>query len=955
MTTSLRFISNLPFGLPWWVGLVMAVIVAICSWLYYNRERDDLPPRLRWFLPLLRSLAFLLGVLVLTGPILQTRTTIGELGRVHVYLDLSGSMTMQDRHMTLGRKLLVAEQLGWLAPGRIESTLLKFADSLADARHQLESAVEAALPQGSVAADESADASPEGADVETPVADVAALQQARSAFGEALQGVADGVTQELAERVNSELAGPLQQPELTDGEDPAVVLTALQNLAGACRSIEQAARAEFEAAVAEMVASGDESIETALSLFDETPRWRRAEQGLCESSARILTTLQQTHEVEMFILSGDEASKQQLSLDSETEASNGILAQAKGAESGSVLPFAGVTDLSSGVIASQKGLAVSDDADVSLGQPQTAIVLVTDGQHNSGPSPLQTARVLGSQGMPLYCLSVGASDEAQDLAVTGLEYPDLVFQKDRVRGEMIIRDRMTAGQPFVAEIRYEDEVLWQEQLLTLDVPERRVEFEFAIDELVERLGSQFESEIKQHTLPLSFEASIVPLAEESETTNNVRDIRLAAITEGYRLLILDGRSRWETRYLRNVFERDDQWTVDTIIAGPGTDSLEVPRGEESGQFPTERDRLFRYDMIIYGELPADLLTDHEFEWLREFVEIRGGGIVFIDGQRGRLLDLTEQSLATLLPIEWLPGALSAKPSALQLSEKGAAQPFLKLKPEDQANRRFWSQLPPPHNLVMVNALPGAEVLVEAVESGTPRPVMVRRNYGAGRVLYLATDETWRWRYKTADEWHQRIWNQIAKYAMPRPFAASDDFVSVDTGSVSYDYGDAVDIRVRLLDLEGRPSSESEADAVIWKNGRIVSTVNLQPDPEVPGIYRGRSGGLAQGEYEVSVRASGYSESALKARSRFVVLPPESGEMATTSANEPLLRQMAEASGGKFLREEEIGKLPELLAHLSHGRVVESDPIPIWKSYWWFAAIIVLLTMEWILRKRAGML
>jgi len=235
-----------------------------------------------------------------------------------------------------------------------------------------------------------------------------------------------------------------------------------------------------------------------------------------------------------------------------------------------------------------------------------------------------------------------------------------------------------------------------------------------------------------------------------------------------------------------------------------------------------------------------------------------------------------------------------------------------------------------------------------------RPAMVTRAFGAGRVLYLAFDETWRWRYKVADTWHQRIWNQLAKYVMPRPFAVSDEYVSLDTGSVRYDFGASVDVRVRLLGLDGKPALNATADALVWKDGRIVSTVSLNADADVPGIYRGRFGALPEGEYEVSVRASGYSESALKARSRFVVLPPESGEMTQTAANEPLLKQMAMASGGVFLREEDMGRLPELLSPLSSGRVVESETL-IWQSYWWFAAIVMLLTVEWVLRKRAGLL
>ena len=92
---------------------------------------------------------------------------------------------------------------------------------------------------------------------------------------------------------------------------------------------------------------------------------------------------------------------------------------------------------------------------------------------------------------------------------------------------------------------------------------------------------------------------------------------------------------------------------------------------------------------------------------------------------------------------------------------------------------------------------------------------------------------------------------------------------------------------------------------------------------------------------------------LKARTGFKVEPRETGELTQLAANEELLRQMAGVSGGQYLREENVDKLATLLAPMSQGRVEEIDTI-LWQSWWWFIPIILLLTLEWILRKRAGM-
>jgi uncharacterized membrane protein len=883
-------------------------------------------------------------------------------------------MTMQDRHMSTGRKLLVAEQLGWISAGRIDSKLLKLADQLSEARQGFVDAIapKSSAPAGDPGAVSSDAAPPAAADPKTadaatanptvvnaaPTVTASTVRTAVDAFRSRLLELKASLPSELSERYQNELLQPLDVTASTIDADAVAAANALVALAKVCETLERSVRSSFEAEVSRIVESGDESIRSALAMFDETPRWRRVEMGLSESSAKILEKLREQHDVEVLRLAGEKA--ELLGSRAPNSADGGVDEESDGENERSAEDFSSVTDLSSGIVATQKSVTASENSgdtpskDTEAAESKTAIVLITDGQHNSGPSPLQTAQVLGSQGVPFFSVSLGASQQAADLAVIGLEHPDLVFQKDHVRGVMVIRDQMTPGKPFVAQISYQDEVLWQQQLVTQNVAERRIEFDFEIDELVTKLGAQFASDIKQHAVPLEFQASIAALPEESETDNNQRAMRLAAIVSSYKVLLIDGRSRWETRYLRNVFERDEQWSINTVIVGPGTDHAGLTRGAEEGQFPGKREELFAYDLVIFGEVAPELFNEQDFQWLSEFVETRGGGIVFIDGQRGRLRQLASTKLGSLIPVEWLNETISAKPTSLQLTDKGASESALRLSPDAEQNRRFWTELPPPHSLVAVNALPGAEVLIEANVDGRQRPAMVTRLFGSGRVVYLAFDESWRWRFKTADLWHQRAWNQLAKYVMPRPFAVSDEYVSLDTGSVRYDFGATVDVRARLLGLDGKPATGVSADALVWRDGRIVSTVSLTPDADVPGIYRGRVAALPEGEYEVSVRAAGYSDAALKARSRFVVLPPESGEMTQTSANETLLKQIAAASGGDYLREEELYRLTELLSPLSSGRVVESDT-QIWQSYWWFAAIVILLTAEWGLRKRAGLL
>ncbi|NUQ64884.1 MAG: VWA domain-containing protein [Pirellulales bacterium] len=683
------------------------------------------------------------------------------------------------------------------------------------------------------------------------------------------------------------------------------------------------------------VEAGSPAVRSALEMFDRTTRWQRAESSLADPSSGLVAALAPNHEVELSAVSGSTVERFW----------DRHVSEKPPAEFGRE-PIGSVTDLGSGL-----GAAT---AEPSGGEAKTAVVMLTDGRHNFGPSPLEAARLLGGRNVPIYTVGFGDAREPPDLALAGVEHPDLVFQKDRIRGVLVLRDQMLQGQPFVVEIRHEDKVLWQERLTSQGTSPRRVEFEFSIDELADRLRTRLDPEVRHYALPLALVASIVPLEGETDAANNQRTFRFSAITRGNKLLLIDGRARWETRYLRNVFQRDEQWHIDTVLVGPATDQAVLPRGEGADRFPADEAALFDYDLVIFGEVPPGVLGDQEQLWLRNFVERRGGGILFIDGLRGCLRALESGPMGPLLPVTWLPGSLQSPATRLQLTQAGASLSAMALQSSSTANESFWKELPAPHRIVPVQAAPGTEVLVEAMVDGKAYPAMLARWFGAGRVCYCAFDETWRWRYKAADTYHQRFWNQLAKWMMQRPFAVSDRFVSLDSGPPSYAAGETAEIRVRLQGVDGRPASDAMVDAILWRDGRIVATVSLTPEGNGNGIYRGRTAPLAEGEYEVSVRAAGFSSDALKARTRFVVLAPETGETDQIACNEDLLRQVALASGGRFLREDEIGELPELLRPLSTGEVIQSDTL-LWQSPWWFAAIIGLLTVEWTLRKRAGLL
>jgi len=912
--TTLRFVGDWPA----WVGITAAVVMGAAAWVLYRRDVTKLSSGINLLLPGLRTAAISMIVIMLSGPVLHHRTVIGELSRLLLFVDGSKSMTLTDASMDLGRKIRILQRLGLLREDAVNMDLPKASDALAEAQ--------------SIAASAATSQNVDTSEWNRILTDFAARMD------EAHDLLTKSGAPDRAEMFKRDLADPaheIARREMRQIDDRERAARDISRLGQVTARWQNEVGEMFKKSISD-IATGNGSIQAALQKFDSMSRTERLQSLLLEGEQKTLSKLAEHHQVELYELSGGAATKiwEPTTRDSTPPAS---LPKAE----------ADLTNLSTGIKTS-----VGEGADKSQ---RGAVVLLSDGQHNDGESPVEVAKVLGGRQMPVFTIGFGSTTHPRDLAIIKVDAPEAVFFEDRVHGRIILKDDMPAGQPFTATISDGDKVLWQEKYFTEDKNVRPISFDFPISALVKDRMKNQKDGMQLSGVPLELKVAVSQLEGDREPENNFSSLRLRAVTQKRKILVLDGRPRWETRYLRNMFERDEQWEVNTVIAGVTRHDTGLPRGDKPEQFPSDNALLQSYDLIIFGDVPANLFKGDELQWIHDFVAQRGGAIIFIDGALNHLKEYSGTPLGPVLPVEWKGPGIREHITRLDLSDRAQSAAAFALAPDRAQNVDLWKSLRAPHWLSGATPLPGAEVLMEAEVPGAGKvPAVVTRPFGAGRVIYQAFDDSWRWRYEVADLYHVRYWNQVCNWAAELPFAVRDKFVSLDAGSITYRPGDSADLRVRLRDGEGRPVTNTVVDAVLTKDGKRVATLRLSPDENAGGLFRGKTAALEPGEYEVGIESAAISERDTKARTSFKVQPRETGELTQLSMNEDLLRQIATASGGQYLREENIDRLLKFLAPMSQGRVIESDTA-LWQSYWWFLPIIALLTAEWIIRKRVGML
>ncbi len=221
------------------------------------------------------------------------------------------------------------------------------------------------------------------------------------------------------------------------------------------------------------------------------------------------------------------------------------------------------------------------------------------------------------------------------------------------------------------------------------------------------------------------------------------------------------------------------------------------------------------------------------------------------------------------------------------------------------NADAWAKLQPPTYIKDVRALPGSEVWLEAKhDSGSENlPVIVSRSFGAGQVVFVATDQTWRWRYRIADLYHAKFWSQMLESVMQAPFDARDQYVSLAADRAQYVAGERATIRVQLRNAAGEPETDKVVDAVLRtaEGQPIVAPMKLVNESR--GIYECETPSLLPGDYRVSMRAAGYGSSA-EVTTSLLVTPPVNRENERLAQNVTLLKAMAEGSGGSYADQSE---------------------------------------------------
>ncbi len=566
------------------------------------------------------------------------------------------------------------------------------------------------------------------------------------------------------------------------------------------------------------------------------------------------------------------------------------------------------------------------------------VLLVSDGRDTAESFPLEAARALHSQGFTLNTYCIGRKTGQRDLQVTARKTQSYTAPDQAVQVAAEIRD---AGVPRTS-VRVD---LLEEgrRVKTQNVVVTPGTHEVSFTVLKRQKG----------TFHYSIQAG--PVSGERNTANNRAGMMLSVIDAKARVLFLEGRPSWDSKFLAQALRSDPAITLDVIYKLTGDKFFAVVGSgtkEEGIQLPRTVEQMSRYDVIIFGKGFEEFYDAGAAKELKFWVAERGGNVLFL---RGRTDERTE-ALRELEPVTWSNQEMHEL--RMRLTREGRTHPGFVFDSRDDA-QTIVKRMPP---LISASRVQGEKALSVVLaraegtgdESAREMATLAYIRYGQGKSLAIVGQGLWRWAFLPPDlesygKVYQEFWSQTIRWLVSDSDFLPGQGVSIRADRTAYGPGETVNL---LGYLRGSRAAIPQSIVLTLPNGSRADVAAARSDgksADFTAIYRPQ----AAGEYIASVPAA-ESRSA-PASCSFTVSPNDQEDM-NTSADPDLMRQLASMGGGSALAPEEIALLPEKLRaaeqKLTSGP--KAEPRTAWDRPWILFVLLAITGLEWWLRRRWGM-
>ena len=528
-------------------------------------------------------------------------------------------------------------------------------------------------------------------------------------------------------------------------------------------------------------------------------------------------------------------------------------------------------DLSFDGARSSLGMALKTVAQRYHDRSMSGILLFSDGTATDSVEAMLRDQSLP----PIYPVLAHDTGTVRDIRIEDVSVSQTNFEEAPVTIAADVKSRGYEGKKLIAQ-------LCSEQGDVLETQEARC--------LEESKPTSFRFQFRPEASGVSFyelrvcaDGDLDAFDDPGKTTeatliNNRRLVTVNRAKGPYRVLYVSGRPNWEFKFLRRAVEKDPEVELAGLIriakreakfdfrghtdestnplyrgfgnqADEQAEQYDEPvmmrlgtrdANELRGGFPRSSDELFAYHAIVLDDVEAAYFTRDQMSLMQQFVSQRGGGFMMLGGQESfHAGDYRHTPIDEIMPIYIDRPTVPAGDDQYRyvLTQEGLLQPWVRLRPTEEAEQLRLGIMPPFHTLNPLESIkPGATVLgFVRASSGTEYPALVTQRFGKGRTLAITIGDLWRWGLRRGDEEPrdlEKAWRQIVRWLV----ADVPKRLEIEIRPSENDPDRGVGFRIAARDTGYEPLDNASVTLdVVGPDGQ-TTRLTAEPSDQQAGVY-----------------------------------------------------------------------------------------------------------------------
>jgi len=543
--------------------------------------------------------------------------------------------------------------------------------------------------------------------------------------------------------------------------------------------------------------------------------------------------------------------------------------------------------------------------------------IITDGQFNQGLDPSQLIQKVE---VPVYTLGIGHSTPLVDLSIQSIDAPTVAIKGEDLRINVIINSTGDM-QERVNVILYEGKkMLGSRYLQTKGFGSRaQARFMFTPSNLGEN----------------EYRVKVSTVSKEINIENNQQKFFITILKDRYKVALITGSPSFNTSVIKSYIRKYPRVELDHFVR------------RKNGYLTALKTFWSRpYQLIIFDNYPLKELSSKTQRIYSKKIGAEKSSLLWLLGG-----NVTEKSASSIIPFFHLrikDQIQTGEKTLWYMTTEALSQSiFQGLELNDGLD--FWQNFPPiqaSYNFESTND----EIEAIAYNQGPDVPLMFLGEKQGIRSAVWASPEFATIHHRLSGTNYSKmfpeLWTRIFSWLLK---TSGDKNLYFRLNKESYQQGE--EILITGTSIGNKNGSKNQAFITTQIDSLEINSAELRFNPE-SRRWEGNIWAPKPGKYSYEISIQDGSNPPVKQNGRFIVEESQI-ELNEVALNSPLLEKLSMKTNGAYYpwasRSELFNKV---LPRERQEKINRSTKFN--EENWVLVILIVLLTIEWIIRKRIGL-